>query len=72
MSVSSDKSIIIHDSTTLEPIQKIEKSHKKGVIDAVWLDNDNILTCSTDNTLKCWNIIDGKETKYFIFLYLFR
>ena len=59
VSVSSDKSIILHDTATLEPLQKIEKAHGKGVMDVFWIDDEQILTCSTDNTLKIWNIKEG-------------
>lgn len=63
MSVSSDKSIVIHDSETTEIIQKIERAHNKGVIDAVWIDENMIVSCSTDNTVKFWNVEDGSEIK---------
>lgn len=63
VSVSSDKTIVLHDSNTLEPIQKIDKAHGKGVMDALWLNESTVMTCSTDNTIKTWNIKDGKEIK---------
>lgn len=59
VSVSSDKSVIIFDSETMEPVQKIEKAHNKGVMDVAWLGDDMIMTCSTDNTLKIWQTEDG-------------
>ena len=63
MSVSSDKSIIVYDSDSTEVLQKIEKAHNKGIIDAAWIDEDMIMTASTDNTLKIWNAQDGSEIK---------
>lgn len=56
LSVSSDKSIAIYDSESTEILQKIDKAHGKGIIDAVWIDEDMIMTASTDNTIKMWNV----------------
>lgn len=61
--MSSDKSIAIHDSETTEIIRKIDKAHNKGVIDVVWVDDSMIVTCSSDNTVKFWNVEDGSEIK---------
>lgn len=63
LSASSDKTIAVYDSESTEQIQKIEKAHGKGVIDAVWIDEDMIMTASTDNTIKLWNVQDGTEIK---------
>jgi WD40 repeat protein len=38
VTVSSDKSIVLFDSETLEPIRKIEKAHTKGILDVNWID----------------------------------
>jgi len=62
-SASSDKSVVIHDSETMEQTQKIEKAHSKGVMDLAWLGNDMIMTCSTDNTLKIWQSDDASDIK---------
>lgn len=62
VSVSSDKTIIVHDTQTLETVQKIEKAHGKGIVDVAWLDFDSLLTISTDNTAKIWSVKEGKET----------
>lgn len=62
-SASSDKSFVIHDTETLEEIKKIEKAHNKGVTDVVWIDEDTLMTSSTDNTLKIWSAEDGSEIK---------
>lgn len=63
MSVSSDKTIAFHDSETLEVIRKIEKAHTKGIMDASWVDDRTVVTCSTDNTIKYWNFEDGAEIR---------
>ncbi|CDW71723.1 wd repeat-containing protein 1 [Stylonychia lemnae] len=63
VSASSDKSLVIHDTETLEEIKKIEKAHNKGVTDVVWIDEDTLMTSSTDNTIKIWSAEDGSEIK---------
>jgi WD40 repeat protein len=61
VSVSSDKTIIIHDTQTLDTVQKIEKAHSKGIIDVAWLDLESLVTVSTDATAKLWSVKEGKE-----------
>lgn len=61
--MSSDKTIAIYDSESTEILQKIEKAHNKGIMDVVWIDESMIMTCSTDNTVKLWNVEDGTEVK---------
>lgn len=34
-----------------------------GVYELKWLDNDTVITASADNTVKTWNIKEGKELK---------
>jgi WD40 repeat protein len=36
--------------------KKFEAAHSKGIQDVVWLDDENFMTCSSDNTVKIWNI----------------
>jgi WD40 repeat protein len=62
-SVSSDKTIVFHNSETWEVVQKIEKAHTKGIIDCEWVDNDTLITCSSDNHVKVWNAKEGTELK---------
>lgn len=63
LSVSSDKSIIIYDTESLEQVRKIEKAHNKGILDANWIDDQRIITCSSDNTVKIWNTVEGTELR---------
>lgn len=63
VTVSSDKTIIIHDSDTLEPVKKIEKAHGKGIMDVNWVNETTIATCSTDNEVKFWNIESGETVR---------
>lgn len=63
VTVSSDKTIILHDSETLDVIRKIEKAHSKGIMDVNWIDEQTIVTCSTDNEIKFWNIEQGVEVR---------
>lgn len=63
VTVSSDKSVILFDSETLEPIRKIEKAHTKGIMDVNWVDEETIVTCSTDNEVKFWNTEQGVEVR---------
>jgi|LauGreDrversion4_2_1035121.scaffolds.fasta_scaffold175369_2 WD40 repeat protein len=63
VTVSSDKSIILHDSESLEVIRKIEKAHNKGIMDVNWVDSSTIATSSTDNEIKFWNIETGSEIR---------
>lgn len=67
VSVSSDKSIVLYDSETLEMIKKIDQAHKKGILDVNWVDEVTIATSSSDNDVKQWNIVEGdlKETRSF-------
>lgn len=53
---SSDKSVVIFDSETVEPTKKIETAHSKGILDLNWLDDENFMTASSDNTVKIWNV----------------
>ena len=39
VSVSSDKTIIVYDTETLEQVKKIEKAHNKGIMDVCWIDD---------------------------------
>jgi WD repeat-containing protein 1 (actin-interacting protein 1) len=59
ISVSSDKSIVLYDTETLEVVRKIDKAHNKGIIDAIWINDAEIVTCSSDNEVKYWNIETG-------------
>jgi len=52
VSVSADKSIAIYDTETLEVVRKIDKAHNKGIIDAVWVNDNTIATSSSDNEVK--------------------
>lgn len=63
VSVSADKSIAIYDSETLEVVRKIEKAHNKGIIDAIWINDAQIATSSSDNDVKYWNIDTGNEVR---------
>ena len=63
VTVSSDKSIVLHDTETMEVIRKIEKAHNKGIMDINWVDDQTIVTCSTDNEVKFWNIEAGSEIR---------
>ena len=63
MSASSDKTVVIYDTETLEQVKKIEKAHTKGILDALWLDDNTIATCSSDNTVKVWNVAEGTEIR---------
>lgn len=63
ITVSSDKSIVLHDTETMEVIRKIDKAHTKGIMDANWVDEQTIVTCSTDNEVKFWNIESGVEIR---------
>jgi WD40 repeat protein len=46
-------------------VKKIDKAHSKGIMDVNWLDDNRIATCSSDNEVKEWNIVegDGKELR---------
>lgn len=68
MTVSSDKTIVIYDSETLEVVKKIDKAHTKGIMDVNWIDEKTIATCSTDNLIKFWDIESGTEIRYFYFV----
>jgi WD40 repeat protein len=59
ISVSADKSIILYDTESLEVVRKIDKAHNKGILDAVWINDSDIMTCSSDNEIKFWNIETG-------------
>lgn len=61
--VSSDKSINLYDAKTWEKVQSIANAHKMGIYELKWLDDDTIITASADNTVKSWNIKEGKELK---------
>ncbi len=63
ISVSSDKSIVLYDTESLEVVRKIEKAHNKGILDALWLNDTTIITSSSDNEIKFWNIETGTEIK---------
>ena len=63
VTVSSDKTIQVIDNDTFEVVKKIEKAHNKGIIDVNWVDDQTIVTCSTDNQVKYWNIDTGAEIK---------
>lgn len=56
VTVSSDKSIAVHDVVTQALLSKTNAAHEMGIYDVCWLDNATISTCSADNTLKLWNI----------------
>jgi WD repeat-containing protein 61 len=63
VSVSSDKTIVVYDTESLEVVRKIEKAHTKGIIDVSWINDSTIATSSTDNEIKFWNIETGSEVK---------
>ena len=59
LSVSSDKQIQVYDTSSLEVVKTIDKAHGKGIIDANWIDNETIASCSTDATIKIFTVKDG-------------
>ena len=67
VTVSSDKSIVVHDVASQAVLSKTDAAHEMGVYDARWLDNNLVATCSADNTLKLWSVaadgaIEHKDT----------
>lgn len=54
--VSSDKSIIVHDVATQAILSKTAGAHEMGIYDIKWLDNGSFATCSADNTIKIWSV----------------
>lgn len=54
-SASSDKNVVLFNSDSAEVIKKIEGAHSKGILDLAWLDDENFMTCSSDNSIKLWN-----------------
>lgn len=63
VTVSSDKTIVLFDSETLEVVKKIDKAHTKGIMDVNWIDDSKIATCSSDNEVKHWNIVEGDQAE---------
>lgn len=56
VTVSSDKSIAVHDVATQAMLSKTNAAHEMGIYDVCWLDPATIATCSADNTLKLWTV----------------
>mmetsp|Transcript_3605 Transcript_3605/g.2655 ORF Transcript_3605/g.2655 Transcript_3605/m.2655 type:complete len:214 (-) Transcript_3605:903-1544(-) len=61
LSASLDKSFAVYDAASCEVLAKVDKAHAKGVMDAMWIDDIRIATCSTDGTVKLWE--EAKELK---------
>lgn len=67
ITVSSDKSIVVHDVSNHAVLSKADGAHEMGIYDARWLDNNLVATCSADNTIKIWSVaadgsIEHKDT----------
>jgi len=61
VTVSSDKSIAVHDVQSQAMLSKTNAAHEMGIYDACWIDNATLATCSADNTVKLWTVTpDGK------------
>jgi WD40 repeat protein len=67
VTVSSDKSIVVHDVATQAVLSKTDGAHEMGIYDVRWLDSAHIASCSADNTIKIWSVaadgaIEAKDT----------
>ena len=60
-SVSADKSLSLIDSTSWEEVSRVDKAHDKGIMDVCWLDDEKLVTCSSDNKVKVW--VKGEAIK---------
>lgn len=55
VTVSSDKKINLYDSETAELKHSIEKAHSMGILRCAFLPDGQLVTASSDQTLKIWN-----------------
>ncbi|GMM38291.1 Aip1 protein [Saccharomycopsis crataegensis] len=75
VSVGADKKIVVYDGKSGEYLKTIsdpqltgESAHEMGVFGVSWsLDNpEEFVTCSTDSTVKLWNVTSGELLKVWI------
>lgn len=58
VTVSLDKSICIFDTKTSELKHHINGAHEMGIYDVAWIDNENFVTVSADNSAKYWHMAE--------------
>jgi WD40 repeat protein len=66
---SNDKTISIIDGKEGEFMftlvdEDATKNHGKSIIDLKWVNDEQVLTSSNDNTLKLWSVTEKKLLKY--------
>ncbi len=55
VSISTDKKIVLIDTTSLETIGTVENAHAGGIYSLCWWpDGSKFATCSADKTIKIW------------------
>lgn len=54
VTASLDKQIGVFDAKTFEQTGTIAKGHTMGIYDALWVNDNQLATCSADNRVKVW------------------
>jgi WD40 repeat protein len=62
ISTSMDKTIRIWDGKSFKLLKVIDhlkfEGHKSSVNSALWINDNTFISCSDDNTIKCWQILN--------------
>lgn len=64
VSVGSDKKIVVHNFDDKSGISdnavKLEACHEGSIFGVAWIDDDSLVTCSADKTIKFWQLQEDK------------
>ena len=62
-SAQNSKDIAVYRLPTLDPVCVGEKAHSEWVFDLCWLDDEFLVSCSTDGKLALWRIDDDEDAR---------
>ena len=55
VSVSSDKKLVLYDGLSCDVVKEVSNAHEGSIYGLAWINNETIVTVSSDKYVKYWN-----------------